>query len=858
MAPHGRVPFPVKLMAAGKILGLVLLAGSGLYIWSSWQTLASLQERAFPSVATFASLSNAGVSRIAAARVGVVATDTSWRSRYRQAEVNGKAHMARLQLLAPDELRTDAGRHVVESTARMQATEKQALALAADGKAAEAQALLFAEPYRQDERALVAAGYQLAAMLMRRPQIVIDSERRRGKLAVALFCAGLPLLVALWIFSLRSTLRHINRQRHSDALVRESEERLSTLFEGIDDALFVHDMEGRILDCNGAACRRLGYTREELLELRACAIEAPEFAEGFASRRACQLAAGAYVCEGAHVTKDGTRIPVDINSRVIEYRGVPAVLELVRDMTERKRVEAELELTRAAADAANAAKSQFLANMSHEMRTPMNGIIGMTELTLATELSAEQREYLQMARVSSVSMVALIERVLDFSKVEAGQLSLHPAEFQLRDLLAAAIQPLAVKAREKNLDLVCHIPRNIPERLVGDPRRLAQIVDNLVGNAIKFSSAGEVGLTAEATSFQGARVELLFTVTDSGIGVPENMLQSIFEPFRQGDGSSTRKYGGTGLGLAISAQLAGLMGGEIWAEKGRRVGSAFHFRVSLGMAAAEPSAPEPGGDLCGVSVLVVDANEGTRRSLEETLSKWGMAPAAVDGVKSAWIAVDKASRNSRPFDLILADANVDLRERAFPASTPIIVLGAGGRLQRPFTQSELLDAVWTAMGPAALERMSAGLDAAAAAADSVTPRRVLVAEDNPVNQRLLRRMLEKRGHSVALVYNGREAVEAWEREKFDIVAVRCADAGDERHRGDRGDPRQGARGAGHSGAAMRLPICAVTANAMKGDRERYLAAGMDYLYRQANSPTGGLRSGRTHVYNTVIGPRGYL
>jgi two-component system sensor histidine kinase/response regulator len=842
---RGPVPFPVKLIAAGEAVGLIVLASSILFIWNSWQTLASLEQREFPSIATLAAMAGANESRIAAARIAVTATDTDWRRRYSDSEASGQALTARLQLLAPTELRTDAGRQLLASVARLRATEKRALDLVEHGETAEAKALLFGESYGQEEKALFAGGYQVAALLRGRLQAIIDSERRRGKMAIALFCTGLPLLIALWIFSLRGALRHLEQQRLSDVRVRESEQRLSTLFEGIDDTVLVHDMEGRILDCNSAACLRLGYTREKLLKMRASGIEAPDFAASFEERSVRQLAAGAYACEGAHMTKDGTRVPVDINSRVIDYGGVPAVLALARDITERKRVEAELRLMREVADAANAAKSQFLANMSHEIRTPLNGIVGMTELTLDTDLSAEQREYLQMARVSGVSLVALIDDILDFSKIEAGQLSLAAAEFQLRDVLAAAIQPLVIMARKKNLDLVCQIPRNVPEKLVGDAGRLTQIIINLVGNAVKFTGAGEVKLTAEATAFEGAGVNLLFTVTDTGIGVPENMLQSIFRPFEQGDGSVTRKYGGTGLGLAISAQLARLMGGEIWAESGLQTGSAFHFRVSLAMPAQ--SASGPSCDLRGLSVLVMDENAATRSRLEETLSKWGMAPAAVDGVEPALSAVEKASRSGKPFDLVLLDGNGDanvetdivgsIRQRSIAAPPAVIVVtstgaesgapGIGGRLQRPFTQSELLDAISTVMGPASLERMSALHEPQAVLAEGFTPRRVLVAEDNPINQRLLSRMLEKRGHSVALAYNGREALEAVKRERFDIALfdVQMPEmSGIEATTAIRAREREEA---GNSGIPRRLPICAITANAMKGDRELCLAAGMD-------------------------------
>jgi two-component system sensor histidine kinase/response regulator len=852
MVVRASIPFPVKLLEAAKFFGLMLLAGSGFYIWSSWQTIASLQEREFPSIATFAALGSANENQIATARIAVGTADASWRRRYFEYEAGGQSLLARLKILAPAEFQSEAGRQLIESAARLRAIEKRALDLAAGGETTAASALLFGEAYGREERVLYANGYRVADLLRGRLQTVIDFERRRGKLAMTCFCVGLPLLLVLWIFSLRFTIRHLDQKSRSDARLQESEERLSTLFEGIDDTLFVHDTEGRILDCNGAACRRLGYKREELLAMRTSGIDAPEFAAGFAQRCVSQLAAGAYVCEGVHLAKDGTRIPVDINTRVIAYRGKPAILALARDITGRKRAELELELLREAAEAANSAKSQFLANMSHEIRTPMNGIVGMTELALATDLSAEQREYLQMAHLSGESLLALINDILDFSKIEAGRLSIEAVELQLREVLAAAIQPLAIKAREKHLDLVYQIPRTVPEKLIGDSGRLTQIIVNLVSNAIKFTDAGEVALTVEATSIEEGRVDLLFKVTDTGIGIPENMLAPIFQPFRQADSSITRRYGGTGLGLAISAQLAGLMGGEIWAESGRKVGSAFHFRVSLGMPQAQSkSAPVPGCDLRGMPVLVVDENAAARRSLEETLSEWGMAPAAVDGIEAAVAALDEASRNGRPIALLLADAaslekGADLagriRQRPLTPPPAIILLtgagphveaeqpqgpGIGAHLRKPFTRSELLDAIATVMALASMERMSALHQPTAAPAATFSPRRVLVAEDNPVNQRLLRRILEKRGHSVALASNGREALEAIERESFDIALfdVQMPEmSGIEATAAIRARERDQAA---HGGVPRRLPICAITANAMKGDREFCLAAGMD-------------------------------
>jgi len=644
--------------------------------------------------------------------------------------------------------------------------------------------------------------------------------------------------------------------------LRESEERLRTLFEGIEDAVLVHDLNGAVLDCNSAACRRLGYERAELLALRISDIETPEFAAGFAQRCVRQMASGVYVYEAEHRAKDGRRIPVDINSRVITYQGGPAVVIAIRDITERKRVEEELELMREAAEAANAAKSEFLANMSHEIRTPMNGILGMTELTLGTQLTAEQREYLQMAKSSADSLLKLINDILDFSKIEAGKLELEPIEFHLRDGLADLMQSLAVRAHEKGLDLVYRVSPELPDNLVGDPGRLKQVLINLVGNAIKFTKHGEILVDVEPHSMEPGKEALRFSVTDTGIGVEQRDLRAIFEPFKQADGSTTRKYGGTGLGLAISAQLVSLMGGEIWVESERGKGSAFHFTARLSVAPRQPENPklwQPVDSLCdlkGLSALIVDENAASRRILQEMLSNWGMVATCVSGVEPAIVALDQATAAKQPIAILILDTKLsgdgglrlveNIRNRgslAWPGVLLLIAgterndsgkwkgLGISAQLTKPVRQSELLNAIVATSASVSLAGLGAFAGHLRQSENEVAPpvrsRHILAAEDNPVNQRLLLKMLQKRGHSVVMTSNGLEAIEAFGREKFDIALfdVQMPEmSGLEATAAIRAKERQQA---GRSGARGKMPIIAITANAMKGDRELCIAAGMD-------------------------------
>ena len=678
------------------------------------------------------------------------------------------------------------------------------------------------------------------------------------------------VLPAYFLLRRHATLRELQAQ--SEESLRMDRRVWRVLLDQLPDYIYAKDTSHRFLVANEALAKRMGAAgAEELLGRTDFDYYPPELADKYAQDEREIMQSGRPVINREESTIDAvtkqaiihltSEVPFhDENGRVIGLVGIG------HDISARKRAEAEAMKAKESAEAANRSKSEFLANMSHEIRTPLNGVIGMADLALDTELTLEQREYLDIVKLSADSLLGVINDILDFSKIEAGKIDLEQVDFSLRGCLEAALRTLAFRASEKGLELLCEFDPHAPEFVEGDPSRLRQIVVNLVGNAIKFTHQGEVALQVRwepegSASPAGAGLSKFhFIVSDTGIGISAEQQKAILAPFSQADSSTTRKYGGTGLGLSISVRLAEMMGGKLWLESESGMGSRFHFTVRLGLAEKDEDAAPASVSLevlQGLRVLIVDDNRTNRNILEATLRRWGMNPTAEASGEAALASMARAHENGQPFALVLADSfmphmdGFEMIERirkgspTFPAS--IMMLSSAGRqgevrrcqelgvaayLTKPVRQSELRDAIAAAVSPqvreSAEQRETRQREETAPAPQA--PLRILIVEDNLVNQRLVVRLLEKRGHAAKVACDGREALAALETERFDLVFM---------------DVQMPVMDGYETTAQLREKekttgkhqiIVALTAHAMKAEREHCLNVGMDYYLAKPIRP----------------------
>ncbi|HZT33762.1 MAG TPA: response regulator [Bryobacteraceae bacterium] len=659
----------------------------------------------------------------------------------------------------------------------------------------------------------------------------ISSLGTAGIVAVTLMVLGLAVLTSV-----------VDRRFEGQAReLEQSERRFRALVQSVQVILWRRDVRaGRFTFVNREAESLLGYPLEQW-------VSEPEFwtehipaEDRPAADEHLRMAEEGRPQQFEHrmTAADGRVVWMRTSVRLVPSREQARELAGVMvDITERRQAQE-------AAEAASQSKSMFLANMSHEIRTPMNGILGMLDLVLDTELNTEQREHLSMAKDAAESLLGILNDILDLSKIEAGRLDFDPVEFDPRALLEITTRALAVRAHQKGLELTCEVLPDVPEVIVGDPNRVRQVVVNLVGNAIKFTERGEVAVRVAVERLRGGRAELHFLVRDTGVGIPLQKQKLIFEPFAQADGSTTRRYGGTGLGLTICSRLVAMMGGRMWMESEPGHGSTFHFTAEfeVGEHAPEPPQPAEAEGLRGLRVLVVDDNATNRRILGDTLARWGVEARFAAGGAEAIRVLEEAGEAGSPFAVVLTDVHMPemdgfmlaerIRQNPSLADATVMMLTSGAHrgdaarckelgvaayLTKPVARAELLAAIQRARGARA-ERRQAGAPAARANMRSL---RILLAEDNIVNQTLAARLLEKRGHQVVVAGNGREALAALEQESFDVVLMDVQMPELDGLEAAAAIRRKERAGGGH------LPIIAMTAGAMAGDEERCLAAGMD-------------------------------
>lgn len=676
-------------------------------------------------------------------------------------------------------------------------------------------------------------------------------------------------------------VRDLTERKRIEAALEKERFLMRTLADNLPHAIYFKDLQSRFIRINKSLAKSFGLSDPDQ------AIGKTDF-DFFSNEHAAQslrdeqdlLHDGAPIFshEEKETWPDGRETWVSTTKMQFkdDAGNIAGTFGISRDITDIMRTRFDLQKAKSAAEAASRAKSEFLANVSHEIRTPMNGIIGMTELALETELKPEQREYLMLVKSSAASLLDVINDILDFSKIEAGKLELSIDPMLLRDSLGETLRTLSHRADAKGLELAAHVASNVPDKLLGDKARLRQIVVNLVGNAVKFTEQGEIVVevtladgppataashgTEALLSMDHSRValsveppravDLHFAVRDTGIGIPANKLDAIFNEFEQADGSTTRKYGGTGLGLAISKRLVELMGGRIWVESEVGVGSAFHFIVRFGIP--DHSAPEDAdhfpANVEGLRALIVDDNATNRLILQELLTNWRIVPTLVASAAEALEKLDLACDAGEPYSLVLLDSHMPemdgftlaekIRERPELLGSTLMMLTSGGQLGdvarcrelgiaayliKPITQSDLFDKIVQVLKGGS-EPQGETRDPAEAGRDTAhheRPLRILLAEDNPVNQKLMLGLLAKGKHQVTIAFNGVAALKEFERATFDVILmdVQMPELG--------GFETTAEIRRREQDTGRRVPIVALTAHAMKGDRERCLEAGMD-------------------------------